>query len=172
MREGGEAFGGACGSCSGLGTCASLAGAGWQEEEEEEEEKEADASDFLTFLSQPRSSSATAVVYSWLVFYRSRCVPFFPRQAQDALLFGWYGPEGQVCYVVEAALVADIDSGIVLAGFAGFALCFPSLSSGPGCAASCAVWTRRTGLLRDSGFLVEPLVSGSHVQCLPRRRQT
>ena len=55
------------------------------------------------------------------------------------LLFGWYGPEGQVCYVVEAALVADIDSGIVLAGFAGFVLCFPSLSSGPGCAASCAV---------------------------------
>ena len=39
-------------------------------------------------------------------------------------------------------------------------------------AASCAVWTRRTVLLRDSGFSVEPLVSGSHVQCLPRRRQT
>ena len=74
--------------------------------------------------------------------------------------------------MVEAALVADIDSGIVLAGFAGFVLCFPSLSSGTGCAASCAVWTRRTVPLRDSGFSVEPLVSGSHVQCLPRRRHT
>ena len=68
--------------------------------------------------------------------------------------------------MVEAALVADIDSGIVLAGFAGFVLCFPSLSSGPGCAASCAVWTRRTVPLRDSGLgrlcsqlLAEPTVT-------------
>ena len=49
---------------------------------------------------------------------------------------------------------------------------FPSLSSGPGCAASCAVWTRRTVLQRDSGLSVEPLVPGSHVQCLLRRRHT
>ena len=98
--------------------------------------------------------------------------PSFLDRPKMPCFFGWYGPEGQVCYVVEAALVADIDSGIVLAGFAGFALCFPSLSSGPGFAASCAVWTRRTVLLRDSGFSVEPLVSGSHVQCQPRRRQT
>ena len=92
--------------------------------------------------------------------------PSFFDRPKMLCFFGWYGPEGQVCYVVEAALVADIDSGIVLAGFAGFVLCFPSLSSGPGCAASCAVWTRRTVPLRDSGFSVEPLVSG-----LPRRRQ-
>ena len=64
-----------------------------------------------------------------------------------ARLFGWHGPEGQLCCVVEAALVANIDSG--------FVLCFPSLSSGPGCAASCAVWTRRTVLQRDSGFSPE-----------------
>ena len=49
---------------------------------------------------------------------------------------------------------------------------FSSLSSGPGCAASCAVWTRRTVTQRDSGLSVEPLVSGSHVQCLLRRRHT
>ena len=59
------------------------------------------------------------------------CSPSFLRQVQDVRLFGWHGPEGQLFCVVEAALVvADIDSGIVLAGFAGFVLCFPSLSSG------------------------------------------
>ena len=73
---------------------------------------------------------------------------------------------------LAAALVFDNGSGIVLGGFAGFVLCFPSLSSGPGCAASCSVWTRRTVLQRDSGLSVEPLVSGSHVQCLPRPRHT
>ena len=49
---------------------------------------------------------------------------------------------------------------------------FPSLPSGSGCAASCAVWTRRTVLQRNSALSVEPLVSGSHVQCLLRRRHT
>ena len=44
-----------------------------------------------------------AVVYSWLVFYRSRCVPFFPRKAQDALLFVRYGPEGQFYYEILAS---------------------------------------------------------------------
>ena len=58
--------------------------------------------------------------------------------------------------------------------FAGDDICavFPSLSSGPGCAPSCAVWTRRTVLQRDSGLSVELLVSGIHVQCLLRRRHT
>ena len=58
--------------------------------------------------------------------------------------------------MVEAALVADFDSGIVLAGFACFVLCFPSLSSGSRCAASCSVWTRRTVEQRDPGLSVEP----------------
>ena len=69
----------------------------------------------------------------------------------------WYGPEGQVCCVVEAALIADFDSGIVLAGCAGFVLCFPSLSSGPRCAASWMdIFTARSWLLGRA------LVSGSH----------
>ena len=84
---------------------------------------------------------------------------------------GRHGPEGLVCCVVEAALDASFDSGIVLAGFAGFVQRFPSvvlkmpkhaLRSGPEGQFYCEILASRSS----------PLVSGSHVQCLPRRRHT
>ena len=65
---------------------------------------------------------------------------------------------------VPSSSYACIDSGYkftrqtTVAGFAGddiYAV-FPSLSSGPGCAASCAVSTKRTILQQDSGLSVEP----------------
>ena len=54
------------------------------------------------------------------------------------------------CFPEMAALVADVGSGMVMVGFAGFmqfALCLLWLSSGPRCSASCSVWTRRTVML-------------------------
>ena len=123
--EGEEAFGGTRGSCGGAGTCASLVGAG--------EEEEADASDLLLPLSYPCSSSTTAVACSWLVILvfcfawsvwtrtpvffalivdngicmymaglagcSSRCVPCCCLQARDALHHDRYGQEGHFCAI-------------------------------------------------------------------------
>ena len=65
----------------------------WDEEEEEEEEEEADSSDLFPPLSWPRSSSTSAVVCSWLVFFCARSVPFL-WQAQAARHHCRYAPEG------------------------------------------------------------------------------
>ena len=69
---------------------------------------------------------------SWLGFAgfcTSCCVPFFRRQAQDALHHGRLGPEGQLCSAEDssslsvslsmrvAALVVD-NGGLCMAGFA------------------------------------------------------
>ena len=72
----------------------------------------------------------------------------------DALHHGRYGPEGQY-----------YSSGLSMAGIAGFALCFPSLSTGVRCLASWSVWTRRAlcsytvaALFVDSGSACARLV--------------
>ena len=107
-----------------------------EEEEEEEEEEEA-----ALVSSWPRSSSTTALVCLQCWFYWRRCtsryVPFWRRQAQDALHHGRYGPDGQLQWYGKAGNAGDSAPRAV----------FPSLSSGPRCSASWLVWTRRFVLL-------------------------
>ena len=80
----------------------------------------------------PRLSVTTAVVRASLVLLGAYLTRFFPcsRQAQGALHFGRYGPEGQLCWVVLLVTIL-------------LALCSLG-SSGPGCSPSWSVWTTRT----------------------------
>ena len=85
----------------GFGEGARDCGAECGQQEEEEEEAEASPSSFFRSSWWPRSSSPTAVVYSWLVFLvlcRSRCVPFFLAGPVSRHLrhHGRLGPDGQL----------------------------------------------------------------------------
>ena len=64
-----------------------------------------------------------------------RCGSSGCPQAQDALHLGRYGPEEQLRSEFVAALSVDVDSGMSMAGFAGFFFCiyavFLQLAAGP-----------------------------------------
>ena len=65
----------------------------------------------------------------------------------DAWHHGRYGSEGQLCRDTEAALVADLCSGLCLAGFAGDG---PMMGDTPSGVVARRMWPSRVGLLRES----------------------
>ena len=88
-------------------------------------------------------------VCSWLR-YNSRCVPFCCPRAQDAVHLGRYGPEGELCSEIVAALVADTAVARLWLGFAVFGashavfLCRQACDARhhAGDAVWCSSWTR------------------------------